>query len=278
MELNKFSWRRVASLIKEDFRIKAKIYLLLLGLSFGISLVFFYTKYSMVGEMVSGIGFKKRFIGLYKFHIEFFPWIFIITGFVFASLAFKELGQQKSMAFYLNLPAKTIEKWLSKLIVVVVFYSIIYLVGYSLLGLLFQGLVAGSGIHMLSFSLLDPVIQWSLLYYLVFQSIFFLGSVALPRFSFIKTLVVFLLVAIVSNYLFQLVASVILPEVSLSELGFPGILTLNKALGAHNLSVSNDLQAYWTDLLNYSFFHYFAFGMFPILLAISYYLLLEKKI
>ncbi len=140
----------------------------------GILLLFFI--YVGVGNIVAA--------SLYRI---FFPAIIIIIGLILTSLSFSELYTGKSY-FYLTLPSSSIEKFISKLIII----SVLYLLGINFL--LITVSVAAKGINYFlfgeQFPLFNPIhpsILNSELFYLIALSIFFFGAVYFKKYNFLKT-------------------------------------------------------------------------------------------
>jgi hypothetical protein len=168
--------RRLGLLLKRDFLIGYRGILITMAASAGFIILV-----SVLANLGRGSQFQ---------HMQLFMPLMFIGGFVFASLAFRELHQGEQSYFYLNLPASPLEKLISKLLVTSVGYALGALIFYSLVSLLSEGinhLVFGYG-HPL-FNPVSREVLLSVAVYLVTQSIFLLGSVYFRRLAFLKTVV-----------------------------------------------------------------------------------------
>lgn len=123
-----------------------------------------------------------------KLYNTVYPAIIIITGLIVASLSFSELYTGKSY-FYLSLPSSSLEKLLSKLIIV----SVLYLLGINFLLIIVS--IATKGIsHFLlgnQFPIFNPIhpnILSSELFFLIILTIFLFGAVYFKKYNFLKTI------------------------------------------------------------------------------------------
>ena len=274
-----FSVKRLIQLIREDLiRKRWPITLVLLSAFIVSTIYFFMVSNGMKGAILEENGFQDRFVQLYKFHIYVFPWALVFTGIIYSSLAFLELSTKETKIFFLTLPATNFEKWLSKWLHTAILFPLVFVLLYQLFILWTYNYLAETGITLVWRSLTDPIVGWSVFYYIVLQSIFFLGAVSMPKYSFVKTVVVMVLVLLGLNYLYMFIYQWLVPELSLSDLGFPGLVHVNEALDEYELRFSNGLQELWENRTLFWPIHLFAMSCFPLLLLASYFKLTEKKV
>jgi hypothetical protein len=131
------------------------------------------------------------------FYTPFYVGLLFLGGFLFSSSVFKEMHQQGSGPFYLTLPGTTFEKLLSKLLVTSVGYAaaiLIFMTGASALSELLNRAVFGAG-HTW-FNPFSGATLTSAAHYLVWQSLFLLGSVWFRKVVFLKIILAEVVVAI----------------------------------------------------------------------------------
>lgn len=141
----------------------------------GILLLFFI--YVGVGNIVAA--------SLYRI---FFPAVIIIIGLLLTSLSFSELYTGKSY-FYLTLPTSSVEKFISKLIIV----SVLYLLSINFLLIIVSVAAKGLNYFLLGeqfpiFNPIHPSILNSEILYLIILTIFLFGAVYFKKYNFLKTI------------------------------------------------------------------------------------------
>jgi hypothetical protein len=117
-----------------------------------------------------------------------FTLLLFVGGFIYTARSFRDLAEPVSGQFYLMLPGSALEKLLSKLLASTVGFALWALLFYSaaaniteLLSLLIFG--AGHGF----FNPFSAVVLRPVLYYLVLQSVFLLGSIWFKKAALVKT-------------------------------------------------------------------------------------------
>ena len=145
-----------------------------------------------------------------EFYSPFYGGLLFLGGFIFTSSVFREVHQPGPGQFYLTLPGTLIEKLVSKLLVSSVGFAaatLLFIGGVSAVSELINRAVSGSG-HPL-FNPVAPANLHAAALYLVFQSIYLLGSIWFRRVAFIKTVlaqsVLVIGLAIVAGVIFRLV-------------------------------------------------------------------------
>lgn len=131
------------------------------------------------------IGIGKMESNLYSI---IYPGIIIVIGLIVTSLSFSELYTEKSY-FYLTIPSSSLEKLVSKFIIV----SILYLVSINFLFIIVS--IGASGLnaflfdrHFPIFYPLNPDILMAELNYLISLNIFLFGAVYFKKYNFLKTI------------------------------------------------------------------------------------------
>jgi len=170
-----FSFRRLALLMRNDLLIQFKSSLvILLAITFGLTLI------SLLSKLDHS---------LLSLHNQSFKILLILGGYLLTASAFKTLHQRNQVGFYLCLPASTLEKFLSRLLLT----SVGYIAGLSFLFFTFSVLAAGLS-SLLSDSTLpvfNPLNQGNLelmALYLITQSLFLVGAIQFKSMHFIKTI------------------------------------------------------------------------------------------
>lgn len=172
---SRFDFKRLYLLIRNDLMVQFKTSLVILGsILLGLTLI---SLLSNIDRDVSSL------------HQGSFRVLLVLGGFILTSSAFKTLHQRNQVGFYLLLPASTMEKFLSRLILT----SIGYVFGLSCLYFIFSLLAAG--ISGLLFNEVLPIFDPFQLknlelmgLYIITQSIFIVGAIQFKSLHFIKTL------------------------------------------------------------------------------------------
>jgi len=144
------------------------------------------------------------------FHIGFYPMFLFIGGFLLSSAAFSEIHQtQKNVAFFM-LPASTVEKYASKLLLTSPGYAAASLALYYLLSLLTAGIAAIFTDW--SFPIFNPFthkVLTDIAVYLVTQSLFLFGGLYFKKHPFMKTLFAQFGIAVVLGVFVMLVLRIV---------------------------------------------------------------------
>ncbi len=131
-------------------------------------------------------------------HPSMYYLILFLGGIWVTSACFRDVHDKKQAYFLLTLPASSLEKWLSRLLLTsvgfavgaLVVYSVIYWVIGLLTSLIFRQ-------HLVLFNPFNPTIWRYILQYAVLQSVFFLGAIYFKKHSLIKTILALCLIGIV---------------------------------------------------------------------------------
>ncbi len=147
---------------------------------------------TVLGRRLAGVT-----IGVADFYPNLFQNLLYLGGFIIASLAFREARVNGGGTFYLTLPASSLEKFASKLLATSVGYALGSLIYFTAVAAASEGinrLIFGFGNHF--FNPFDLGVLESIGYYLVFQSIFLLGSIWWRKLAFVKTVLMLQAVAV----------------------------------------------------------------------------------
>ena len=131
-----------------------------------------------------------------EFHTSLFVNILVIGGFVVSSTAFSELSDPKTGIHYLMLPGSTLEKYVAKLLLTSIGWTVSVLVLYvlaSVVGTLLGGLFFATtpGVFLPA----SRAIWVSIAGYLVAQSVFLFGSIYFRKVALLKTALAAIVVA-----------------------------------------------------------------------------------
>jgi hypothetical protein len=185
-----FKPRRFAQLLLRDLAGGYKS--LLVAMAAVAGSVLLVSALTVLGRKLSGAT-----IGVWNYYPNLFVNILFLGGFIVTSLAFREARQNGGGIFYLTLPASSLEKFASKLLATSVGYALGSLVFFTAVAAVSEGvnrLIFGFGNSF--FNPFEPGILESLGYYLVFQSVFLLGSVWWKKLALVKTVLMLQLVAV----------------------------------------------------------------------------------
>ena len=169
-----FSPRRLFLLLKRDFVHGYRGVLIAMAAVGGLMLLI---------SLVSMLGRPGG-----DFYMPFYVGLLVLGGLISTSSAFRELHQPASGPFYLTLPGTMVEKLVSKLLVSSLGFAaatLLFMGGISALSELINRAVFGAGHRWF-----NPVAVENLhiaALYLVFQSIYLLGSIWFHKVAFLKT-------------------------------------------------------------------------------------------
>jgi len=205
-----------------------------------------------------------------KLYSTVYPAIIIITGLIVTSLSFSELYTGKSY-FYLTLPSSSIEKLLSKLIVV----SVLYLLGINFLLIIVSIAAKGINYFLLGsqfpiFNPIHPNILNSELLYLIMLTIFQFGAVYFKKYNFLKTI---LLISVPTFFM------IIFPAISYKlmfwEFQETGLLRLKSgyAIAPPSVDILADTIQQIVEILTFLFYSVTA----PLFLMLTYLQLRESE-
>ncbi len=144
-------------------------------------------------------------IPAYQLYNKFFAFLLFTAGLIITSGSFREMHLKNKAQYYLLLPASHFEKFLSRLLLTTIGFSLFTLFGTVVVSYISEGL------NTLLFNRHNPIFNpftsqvWlTIARYTVLQSIFFLGAVYFRKNNFIKTINVLLLSALILSIIVML--------------------------------------------------------------------------
>ncbi|MBN2689298.1 MAG: hypothetical protein JXR42_01660 [Gammaproteobacteria bacterium] len=125
----------------------------------------------------------------HNFHTGTFSLLLFVGGFWISSIAFTCLHSKEQSIFYLTIPCSNLEKLLSKLLLTSIIYVVALSAFYYIISLLaaFENMLVFH-ISQVLFNPFDPDVLRTIVYYLVLQSTFILGSIYFKRSPATKTI------------------------------------------------------------------------------------------
>jgi len=170
-----FSGKRIVWLLRNDLLSSVKIFLITAGTVIGILLIV---------NIASAHTYYE-----WNFHSVFYPVTFLICGLITTSTVFRNMHKMNRGYQYLTLPASTAEKFLEKLILTTVGFTIFITAGYFIFSLLSAGLT--TWFFGISHGIFNPFSGEALYYmalYIVMSSVIFFGAAYFRKLSIMKTL------------------------------------------------------------------------------------------
>ncbi len=194
---------RVNLLILNEIRLKSTIYLLLVAISF-IFLVFnFWGSDSPLFQTLDTLfslqnsNFIQQNNAAHKFHLVWFPRVLIISSSIFTSLSFTEYHPNNIANFHLSLPATKMEKWVSKVILSVIIFPLVFVVLYQLFAL--TSYKWNTDLVRLGIS--DPYL-WKYFKDTIFlQCVIMLAAIAYKKYSIFKAILALAVVYVLYNFI-----------------------------------------------------------------------------
>lgn len=134
---------------------------------------------------------------------------FIISGIFLSGMAFTNFRNKEKTMNYLMLPASTLEKLISELLLTTIVFAIVYTILFFVFNLAASLVASIYGLPTNFVNLMDLNVLEGFMYYVIFQSIFLAGSATFRRaplfftlFSlFVAWIAVFIFVVIISTSL-----------------------------------------------------------------------------
>lgn len=271
-----FSLNRVGRLIWSDLVIHRKRNLLLLLSSVLLSGSLLYVLlFDSDISRYNGAVIADHHVAYAKFHLSFFPFSLLFSGFVFTSLAFRELSRPDSRSFYLALPAGHLEKVVAKWVLTALVYPLVWLLIYQLLApLSYWSFRSFSHFKMVRLDPFDPWIWWCMGVYLLTQSVFFFGAVVRPRYSLLWTLVLIAVGVSLAVLLYEFTLYQLLPLIDERAKHLVELAATRQYRIEPAPTFQNRLANFYPTFMVY------LFGLLitPMLLLISYWKLKERQL
>lgn len=242
-------------LIKRQFKEHGKMYsiglLVLLAFLFFMFLIVHQWQDSFSGAVQNGVFIIGLFVG----------------GAVFSNAMFHEFSSPQSGMWILSIPATHAEKVVTSILISVVFFLAVYIPLFYLADVLYLTFTDTLSIETILNPFKDNFYQFFFLYF-IFNGILLLGSVLFNKHSFIKTLLVSVLLFIAFNYINGLMLQFLIPEASVvSSIPFDSFLFSHQG---ENVTVFlSEKTELWTSL--------FVKVVFPISIWVAVWLQLKEK-
>lgn len=190
MKTEIFNFDRFKILLNRQLTLNLKTWLIAIG-SLGGLLLF-------ISYMMMLSGNHENIMGMYS---TFGVFAFFVTGLVFTSLSFSEMGTYTKSLQFITLPASRFEKfftaWFSSSILYIIL-SIVSLVFFSII----SSLIDVAFFHG-SFTVFNPFVKGFgelMIGYFIAHSVYFTGSVWFTKGAFFKTLLTGFIVQTVANF------------------------------------------------------------------------------
>lgn len=188
-------------LIKRQFKEQAKMYsiglLVLLAFLFFMFLIVHQWQDSFSGAVQNGVFIIGLFVG----------------GSVFSNAMFREFSSPQSGMWLLSIPATHAEKVVTSILISVVFFLAVYIPLFYFADVLYLTFTGTFTMDAILNPFKDNFYQFFFLYFIC-NGMLLLGSVLFNTYSFIKTLLVCVLLFIALNYSNGLMLQFLLPESS----------------------------------------------------------------
>jgi hypothetical protein len=216
-----------------------------------------------------------------------------IVGCLFGSMLFNDVASGPRAMHYLSVPASTLEKLLSALFYGIVLFFVCYTVIFYLVD--YTMIQIGNNVLEKYWQRHDPSHEWTrmtvanmysmpvgaaegipniffyfLVMYINLQSAFILGSVYFPGYSFIKTVIVLLVVILLVIFYVGKVLDSFMPAGSFYE----GFFAYRVWEGDNSIARGVRLP----DWLATTFIYLFMYGFLPLLWFATYFRLKEKEV
>ncbi|SFD19756.1 hypothetical protein SAMN05518672_101997 [Chitinophaga sp. CF118] len=131
-----------------------------------------------------------------------------VSGLIFTSMSFNELGNKPHGIDYLLLPASHLEKFLTTLLITTIGFLLVYHLAFFLAAKVLDTIIGiRTGAHMendLTRHFNSDEWKWSYIVWFIAQSVFFLGAIYFHKYSLIKT-AFFFIVFVLALYLIHAV-------------------------------------------------------------------------
>lgn len=223
--------KTIAKLISIECKSKAKFIILVLTASYSFLIIYFFSSGSNLLSIVDQISsLTAVFVpgnftnSTQKFHLIWFPRIFIFCTAVITSISFSEFKESRSAQFFISLPASKIEKWLAKCLLYIGLIPLTFVLIYQVFALA----TYSWDNFQVKFKLTDPFLWKYYTLILLVQCFLFSTSVLFKKNSLYKTILLSFAGFIIYN-LIQLISFLIIrDDIDLfNSNGIPGLNSLN---------------------------------------------------
>jgi len=256
-----FSFTRLGLLIKKQWADHSRLYALAIAAIFGLMAVAFF-----LWSLPDG---NRSVVGTYIILMV----ALFLGGSIFASMMFADLSQRTTGIYYLSVPATHAEKMVCAILYSQVFFNAVIVIIFFILQPITLSLVKmNPHIHFHSDferGEFKSVATNITIGYCSLQALFLLGSVYFQRFSFVKTVVSFLLVVFVFFHFLRYAIWPIIPH----NMDMQG-LTKFEIHNDGGVRTSYSLPG-WVD---FTIRYIFPYIWVPVFWAVTYFRLKEKEL
>lgn len=274
------STQNLLLLLKNEFRLKGRLYILITSVWFiMIIFLFFNSSLSITDLFTSNTSFTNFNPGAntfaqfesHKFHLIWYPQVFLIVTSIFTSLSFSEYAENSQRNLYLSLPATQLEKWLAKLIIALIILPAIFIILYQIFAFLTYRWDNYISIEQVKLTLADSFLWTETKKILIFQCFVFFGAILYQRYSFFKTTLLALSIYATYNIIQFLTLSIIREDLSLFGNGnIPGITSIKNATSNAGYYLNQKMFTSPFDLYTNTNFASIYIGLSFIFLMLSY--------
>lgn len=225
-------------LFKNELRLKGRLYILITSVWFIVLIfLFFNSSLSLTDLFATQTPTNFNLDSLAnsqfepnKFHLIWFPQVFLIVSTIFTSLSFSEYADKSQRSLYLSLPTNQFEKWITKVIIVFLFLPLLFILLYQIFALLTYRWDNIISLEQVRLNLADSFLWLHTKKILLFQCFVFLGAILFQRYSFFKTILLAFGIYAAYNFIQFLTLSIIREDLSLFGNGnIPGITSIKNA-------------------------------------------------
>lgn len=272
------SIENILRLISIECKTKGKLFFLVIAASFSFLIIYFFSSDSSLFSIVDQISsLTSIFVpdnftnSAEKFHLIWFPRIFIFCVAIITSLSFSEFHDSRSAQFFLTLPASKLEKWLAK----VLFYIVLIPISFIILYQLFALATYSWDNYQVKFKLTDPFLWKHYKFIILVQCFIFGSSVYFKKNSLYKT-ILFTAIILITYNLIQLISFLIIrDDIDLfNSNGIPGLNSLQSLIDKAGYQVMTQNPV---ALSNFNFDIFYIVPLGFIILLLSYILFAELE-
>lgn len=196
------NWSSIRLLITRQLKEHMRVYLISLALLAGLLSFMFLLIHNWRDSFTGAVENGVFLIGLF------------LSGGLFTNSMFKELSNKPEGIWLLNIPATSLEKVFSAVLLSSVVFLAIYLGVFFLIDALYLSLTAQSGNLLGIFS--NGFHEFIFLY-LIFNGLVLLGRASFMKYSFLKTMVLIIGVVILLNTFNNFTLEYMIPDLSVTS-------------------------------------------------------------
>ena len=250
-----FSIKRILLLMQKTAYENAK--LVLIGL---VTVFSFFSVFLFLNGLDDGDAWEKMQV--------FYVVGFIISGIFISGMAFTNLRTKEKTMSYLTLPASTLEKFISELLLTTVGFIVIYTAIFYVFNFVVYLIGSSFNLHANIINLFDMEVLEGFMYYVILQSIFLAGAATFRKVPLFFTIFTVFVAGIV-----------IMIFVMIISLGFKEYIESSDIVNFQFNGSDYDIEA---DMKNHFLVRYPKFMFYyltaPIFWLVTYFKLKEKEV